>query len=154
MGTDALLVRPVRRADFAAWLLLWLGYNGFYGRHDDPAPPETLTRLTWDRFFEGQEPMEALVAEAEGNLVCLAHIIFHRNTSMPGPTCYLQDLFAIAEMRGRGIGRALIAAVYARAREAGAGRVYWHTHESNVTAMRLYDQVATRPGYVVYRKDL
>ena len=83
-----------------------------------------------------------------------AHIIFHRNTSMPGPTCYLQDLFAMPEMRGRGIGRALIAAVYVRAREAGAGRVYWHTHESNATAMRLYDRVATRPGYVVYRKDL
>ncbi len=152
--TKQVLVRPVAQADYAAWRPLWLGYNAFYGRSGDTAPPEAQTALTWARFFEGLEPMEALVAEAEGRLVGLAHIIFHRNTSLPGATCYLQDLFAAPEVRGRGIGRALIEGVYDRAREAGAGRVYWHTHETNATAMRLYDQVATKSGFVVYRHDL
>jgi GNAT superfamily N-acetyltransferase len=48
----------------------------------------------------------------------------------------------------------LIGAVYDRARAAGAARVYWLTHESNATAMRLYDDVAMKSGFVVYRKDL
>jgi ribosomal protein S18 acetylase RimI-like enzyme len=48
----------------------------------------------------------------------------------------------------------LIEAVYARAQAAGCPRVYWHTHESNATAMALYDKVAERSGFVVYRKAL
>lgn len=147
-------VRAARRDDFDAWLKLWDGYNEFYGRSGPTALEAAQTRLTWDRFFDGLEPMECLVAESGGELVGLVHIIFHRNTTMAGPVCYLQDLFARADTRGRGVGRALIEAVYARAREAGAPRVYWHTHETNVTAMRLYDAVARKPGFVVYRQDL
>jgi GNAT superfamily N-acetyltransferase len=154
MATEALAVRQAVPGDFAVWLPLWLGYNAFYGRAGDTAPPASLTEATWERFFDGMEPMEALVAELEGRLVGLAHIIFHRNTGLVGPTCYLQDLFAAPEIRGRGIGRALIEGVYARARAAGARRVYWHTHESNAVAQRLYDGVAERSGFIVYRQDL
>jgi GNAT superfamily N-acetyltransferase len=150
----AIEVRPARREDFDASLPLWDGYNEFYERSGPTAVEAAQTRLTWDRFFDGLEPMECLVAEEGGALVGLAHIIFHRNTTMAGPVCYLQDLFAQADMRGRGVGRALIAAVAARAWEAGAPRVYWHTHESNATAMRLYDAVASRPGFVLYRRDV
>ncbi|MGV8294214.1 GNAT family N-acetyltransferase, partial [Pseudomonas aeruginosa] len=32
--------------------------------------------------------------------------------------------------------------------------VYWNAHETNQTAMRLYDQMAERPGFVMYRKAL
>lgn len=73
---------------------------------------------------------------------------------MIGPTCYLQDLFTAEFARGQGVGRALIEGVYERARTAGAERVYWQTHETNVVAMKLYVQVAERSGFVVYRKQL
>jgi GNAT superfamily N-acetyltransferase len=52
------------------------------------------------------------------------------------------------------VGRALIEAVYTQARAAGTGRVYWLTHESNGTAMKLYNQLAEKSGFVVYRKIL
>lgn len=152
--SSTLHVRPAVPADYEAWLPLWLGYNAFYGRQGETAPAEAITRLTWSRFFDALEPMECLVAEAEGRLVGLAHLIFHRNTSLAGSTCYLQDLFAAPDLRGRGVGRALIAALYDRARAAGAERVYWHTHETNATARRLYDQVAAHGGFLLYRKDL
>jgi GNAT superfamily N-acetyltransferase len=98
--------------------------------------------------------VHALVAEEDGHLVGLAHFLFHRSTTTVEPVCYLQDLFADPAQRGKGVGRALIEGVYAAARAAGSTRVYWHTHESNATAMRLYDQVASHSGFVVYRKDI
>ncbi|PJC95302.1 GNAT family N-acetyltransferase, partial [Janthinobacterium sp. BJB1] len=33
-------------------------------------------------------------------------------------------------------------------------RVYWQTHETNTTAMRLYDTIAQKSGFLVYRKLL
>ena len=124
------------------------GYNAFYER---VVSPET-TKVNWSRFFDDREPVHALVAEQDGALVGLVHYLFHRSTSMIELTCYLQDLFAAGSARRRGVGRALIEAVYERARAAGAPRVYWQTHETNQTAMRLYDQVAERSGFLVYRR--
>jgi GNAT superfamily N-acetyltransferase len=87
-------------------------------------------------------------------VVGLTHYLFHRSTIMLGPTCYLQDLFTDQAVRGRGVGRALIAAVCDEARAAGSTRVYWQTHETNATARALYDRVAERTGFIVYRIQL
>ena len=145
-----LTVRPIGRGDHAAWLPLWDGYNAFYGRSGPTALPAEITETTWARFFDEDEPVHALVAERGGRLVGIVHYLFHRSTTMIGLNCYLQDLFTDPEARGGGIGRALIEAVYERARAAGSTRVYWQTHETNKTAMRLYDQVAKNGGFVVY----
>jgi GNAT superfamily N-acetyltransferase len=110
--------------------------------------------MTWARFFDAYEPVYALVAEDDGQLVGLVHYLFHRSTISIAPTCYLQDLFTKESARGKGVGRALINAVYDQAKLAGVTRVYWQTHESNSTAMKLYDQVAERSGFVVYRKNI
>jgi GNAT superfamily N-acetyltransferase len=147
-------VRPVVRTDFARWLPLWEGYNTFYGRSRATALPAEVTQTTWARFFDAYEPVDALVADSGGQLVGLAHYIFHRSTLLLGPNCYLQDLFTDEAWRGKGVARALINAVYDRARIAGSARVYWQTHETNQTAMRLYDQVAERSGFVVYHKRM
>lgn len=143
-------IRPVARTDYANWLPLWTGYNTFYKR----TLPDEITQTTWRRFFDAYEPVHALVAEQDGKLLGLTHYLFHRNTTMIAPTCYLQDLFTAPEARGHGIGRALIEGVYKRAQDAGSPRVYWQTHETNTTAMQLYDKVATKSGFVVYRQDL
>jgi len=152
--SDASVIRPVERGDFDRWLLLWNGYNAFYGRSGATALPDDITRTTWARFFDPAEPVHALVAERDGALIGLAHYLFHRSTISIAPTCYLQDLFTSAGARGKGVGKALIEAVYVAAAGAGSARVYWQTHESNETAMRLYDQVAEKSGFLVYRKML
>jgi GNAT superfamily N-acetyltransferase len=148
--SDSLIVRDVEPTDLTAWEQLWQGYNTFYQR----TVPAEITSTTWSRFFDGYEPVYAMVAETGGRLVGLVHYLFHRNTTMIGPTCYLQDLFTAEEVRGRGIGRALIEAVYQRAKARGSTRVYWQTHETNLVAMKLYDKVAERSGFLVYRKQL
>ncbi|MBD8879288.1 GNAT family N-acetyltransferase [Rhodanobacter sp. 7MK24] len=151
---DTLSIRPVIADDYAAWRPLWDGYNAFYGRSGPTALPEEITRTTWARFQDPDEPVHALVAERDGALLGLAHYLFHRSTIQIAPTCYLQDLFTAPAARGLGAGRALIERVYELAQSARAPRVYWQTHESNATAMRLYDQVAEKSGFVVYRKML
>ena len=152
--TDTPTIRPITRDDYAAWRPLWDGYNAFYKRSGATALPEEITAATWSRFFDAYEPVFALVAERGGALVGLVHFLFHRSTTQLGPVCYLQDLFTAEAARGGGVGHALIEAVYARAKAEGIRRVYWQTHETNATAMRLYDHVADKSGFVVYVKNL
>ena len=148
-----LVIRPVRAQDWNAWLPLWQGYNAFYGRAGATALPEEITRTTWQRFFDAYEPVHALVAQQGERLVGLTHYLFHRSTTKLGPNCYLQDLFTAEAVRGQGVGRALIEAVGERAQAGGASSVYWQTHETNTTAMQLYDRVAAKSGFIVYRRD-
>lgn len=149
-----LVVRPVIRSDHDRWLPLWDGYNAFYGRSGDTALAPQITAATWQRFFDPYEPMFALVAEREGVLLGLVHYLLHRSTTSLAPSLYLQDLFTSANARGQGVGRALIEAVYRIAQEQSLPRVYWQTHESNATAMALYDRLAEKSGFLVYRKQM
>jgi len=152
--TPSILIRPLAPADYDQWLPLWDGYNAFYSRSGPTALPLDATRATWSRFFDPAEPMHALVAEGDSGLLGLAHFLYHRSTISISPVCYLQDLFVAPAARGQGIAPALIHAVYDQARRAGASRVYWHTHETNLTAQRVYDQLAERSGFIVYRHNL
>lgn len=141
-------IRPLAPGDRAAWELLWSGYLTFYGASVSPETTETA----WRRFGDPAEPMHALGAVDGPRLLGIVHYIFHRSTWTAGDYCYLQDLFTAEEARGRGVGRALIEAVYDRAREAGASRVHWLTQEGNATARALYDRLADRSGFIQYRK--
>ena len=151
---SSLTVRPVTHADYDQWLPLWDGYNTFYGCSGETALPEVVTNMTWARFFDGYDPIYALVAERDGELLGLVHYLFHRSSTSLTSNCYLQDLFTVESARGKGVGRALIQEVYRRAERAGSGKVYWQTHETNAHAMKLYDQVAEKSGFIVYAKNL
>lgn len=143
-------VRPLRPDERAAWEPLWQGYLRFY---KTSVPPE-VTETTWARLQQGDEPMHGLGAFRAETLVGIVHYVFHRSTWTIGPYCYLHDLFTAEEARGLGAGRALIEAVYARAQDASASRVYWLTHETNSAARALYDRLADRPGFIQYRRLL
>lgn len=144
------IIRQAARSDYAQWLPLWNGYNAFYGRSGPTSLPSTITETTWARFFDTYEPVYALVAELEGQLVGLAHYLFYRSTISINSICYLQDLFTLESARGQGIGKALINGVYDQAKHSGCHRVYWHTHEHNQTARHLYNQLADHTGFIVY----
>ena len=151
---ERLLVRAIRDSDRAGWRPLWDGYNAFYGRDGPTALPEDITQSTWERFFDSREPVHALVAEDSGRLVGLAHYLFHRSTTRLHDVCYMQDLFTDPSLRGRGIGRRLIQAVYQAARDAGSSRVYWQTQVTNEAGRALYDKVARHAGFIVYSQEL
>jgi GNAT superfamily N-acetyltransferase len=151
---ERFVVRTVQAGDFAAWLPLWQAYNTFYGRTGATALAPGITATTWARFLDAYEPMHALIAERGDSVLGMVHFLFHRSTTRLTPVCYLEDLYTVESARGQGVARALIEAVYDRVREAGVASVYWQTHESNAVAMRLYDKVAARFGFLVYDKVL
>ena len=151
---DEILVRDASLTDYNQWRPLWDQYNEFYGRIGQTALSEEVVKTTWDRFSDPREPIHCLVAEHEGQVVGLAHFIFHRNTITIENTCYLQDLFSAPSLRGKGVGHRLIMGLYERARQAGTTGIYWHTHSTNLRAMRLYDRVAKNTEFVVYRRIL
>ena len=149
-GEINMIIRMVCETDFENWLPLWQGYQKFY----KTVIPDSTTKITWSRFQDQREPMHCAVAEAGSSLIGFVHYIEHRSCWTAGDYFYLQDLYVDPSMRGQGVGRALIEHVYAAAKQAGASRVWWLTHESNREGMRLYDYVAERSGFLQYRKLL
>ena len=145
-----IVIRPVGEDERAAWEVLWNGYLAFYKATLAPGASD----VAWQRFHDPAEPMFLLGAYVDGKLTGIVQYLFHRSSWTVGNYCYLQDLFVSESARGLGLGRALIEAVYERAKAAGSPRVYWMTHETNLTAMKLYDQVAERSGFVQYRKQM
>lgn len=147
---NLLTIRTVQPTDYEGWRPLWDGYNAFYGRQGDTALPEEITLTTWKRFFDTTEPVHALVAEKNGQLVGLVHYLFHRSTTRLNDVCYLQDLFTAEQARGQGTGKRLIEAVYESVRQKECSRVYWQTRVNNLTARFLYDKIAEHQGFIVY----
>jgi len=148
-GANTFTIRDLRPTDRAQWAPLWDGYLEFYNTALDPE----VTKTTFARLNDPAEPMFALVAEDEtGALIGVTHCVLHRGTWAIGDFCYLEDLFVSPAARGRGVGRALIEAVYARADANGWSRVYWLTHETNAEARQLYDRVARNLGFIQYRR--
>jgi GNAT superfamily N-acetyltransferase len=146
-GLPDFRVRAIERADREQWGGLWRAYLDFYRA----AKSEEVENATWARIFDALEPVHAVVAERDDTLIGFSHYLFQRSTWFLNSQCYLQDLYVAEAARGCGVGRALIAVVVGAAREAGAARVYWNTHETNAVARRLYDAVAERTGFIQYR---
>jgi GNAT superfamily N-acetyltransferase len=140
-------VRALERTDRVQWEPLWRAYLAFYRAQWS----DEVANSTFARIFDPLEPVHAFVAERGDELIGFTHYLFQRSTWLLNSQCYLQDLYVGEAERGSGVGRGLIAAVVGAAKEAGAARVYWTTHETNAVARRLYDKVAERSGFIQYR---
>ncbi len=142
------IIRRMQSGDHADWLALWEGYNTFYER----SVTDTATNRTWNSLLAGDGEPFGYVAEVNGKAVGFAHYFMTISTSDDGPRCYLQDLFADPSVRGKGIGRALIQAVYEDADQHNASQTYWLTAEDNHTARKLYDAVANKTPFIKYAR--
>lgn len=146
---DTVRVRAVAASDREEWAALWTAYLDFY---ETAVPPEVYD-TTFARLL-GDDPHQfnCFVAEQHGRLVGLTHYLFHAHAWRIERVCYLQDLYTDPSVRGMGVGRALIEAVYAAADDEGAPAVYWLTQEFNHTARRLYDRVARVTPFIRYNR--
>ena len=141
-------IRPVSQQDHAAWLPLWQAYLTFY----NTVLPDEVSASTWQRFLDPAEPTNAALAWQDGKAVGMVHFIYHRSNWSIANACYLQDLLVTPEQRGTGVGRLLIEHVYTTAKANNCDKVHWLTHETNATAIQLYERIAERPGYIQFRK--
>lgn len=142
-------IRPLAVADRADWSALWRDYLAFYGTERSQAVFDT----TFARYTDpARQDMLAWIAVQKGSGVGLAHVIVHAHGWQEAPVTYLQDLYTDPSVRGRGVGHALIEAVYADADRAGRPGVYWLTQTGNATARRLYDRVAVATDFMKYSR--
>ncbi len=106
-------------------------------RHHGDTP--TVTEATLHRDLFGPSPRgRALVAELAGQAVGYALLVPVWQAQTATRRVDLQHLFVEAEVRGQGIGRALVAAAREEARESGAQRLTVGTHPDNARAAALY----------------
>jgi GNAT superfamily N-acetyltransferase len=143
-------IRQVNAEDHAAWLPLWQAYLRIYNTE----LPDAVSQNTWQRMLDPNEPTHAALAWADGKAVGMVHFIYHRSNWSIENSCYLQDLLVVPETRGTGVGRQLIEFVYATAKADGCNKVHWLTHETNATAIQLYERIAERPGFIQFRKAI
>jgi len=142
-------IRPLAQEDEPQWRQLWAFYLAFY----ESSVPETVSQKTFARLLDPQRPQQdALVAEQDGKLVGFVHFIFHAHNWRVEDVCYLQDLYVDRSVRGAGVGRVLIEAVYAAADKRGCPSVYWLTQDFNATARTLYDRIAKLTPFVKYQR--
>lgn len=141
------MVSAFQESEFARWRELFGEYNRFYGVELDGS----IYAATWRRVVDPDGALHALtVRDGSGRPVGLAHYLFHGSSWSTNDVCYLEDLFVEPAARGQRYGAALIAGVADVARAHGCTRLYWLTKESNATARRLYDRVATNSGFIRY----
>lgn len=150
-GSD-ITIRYLEPGDEAEWRRLWTGYLEFY----ESAVPEEVYRSSFDRMMQGNagapNEFRGLLALVGGKPAGLVHYVFHRHGWKIENVCYLQDLYADPSVRGTGVGRALIEAVYEKADEEGCPAVYWMTQEFNKTARQLYDRIGVLTPFIKYNR--
>ncbi|MET0999033.1 MAG: GNAT family N-acetyltransferase [Marmoricola sp.] len=142
----AVVVRPIEPADHDVWAPLFAAYREFY---ELEAEPEVVERV-WGWLQDPAHEENALVAAVDGDVVGFAHHRLYSRPSEGATGLFLDDLFTAPQVRGRGVGRALINRLTELARERGAAKVRWVTAPDNTVAQRLYDDVADRTDWLTY----
>ncbi|RRH76827.1 GNAT family N-acetyltransferase [Falsigemmobacter faecalis] len=142
----ALVIRPPGEGDRQAWGRLYQGYADFYQVNQT----EEMRDRVWSWIAEGRAGQQARVADLDGQLVGFAHFRPFLRPLAASTGGYLDDLFVDPELRGGGVGRALLLELAQIAAAEGWSVIRWITAAENVTARRLYDSLATATPWVTY----
>ena len=153
---STVVARIADGAAFGAVLALIAAYQRFY----EVEPDEDRNAVFFRRFVESDAEGVLLGARAEGDgddagdagpLVGYACLHWRLDTVTAKEVVCLHDLYAVPEVRGTGVARALLEAAAEVARSRAAASLVWSTAPDNATAQRLYDATgATRSTWVEY----
>jgi len=142
------IVRDLAPGDRDAWRALFHAYGVFY---ETDLADEVLDHV-WSALLGGA--LRGFVAEQDGRVVGFAHVRSHVATFSVGEDWYLEDLFVDPSARSGGVGTAILEHLVKIATWEGGGTLRWVTAESNATAQRVYDKLATRTTWVTYEVEL
>ena len=101
------------------------------------ATPEKLA----PHLFGPRPAAEALVVDCGPRVVGFALFFTNFSTFLAKPGLYLEDLFVEPELRGRGIGQAVLTRLAELAAERGCGRFEWSVLDWNANAIRFYERM-------------
>lgn len=123
----------------------------------EKAPKEAVAtpELIHQALFAERPTAEAVIAEWKGQPAGFALFFHNFSTWLGKPGLYLEDLFVREDMRGNGIGKALLLHLAGIARERGCGRMEWSVLDWNTPAIDFYESLGARPQseWTVYRLD-
>ena len=129
----------VRRAQAADADTIGRLLYDFNTEYEEPTPdPPTIAQRV--RELMAADDLVALLA-GDDEALGLAVLRFRRSLWTPGLECYLAELYVVPDRRGQGIGRALMEAGIALARERGADYMELNTSEDDVAARKLYERL-------------
>lgn len=129
-------IAPITPEEFEELLPLIGAYQRFYEVED---VDEERNRAFFRRFLAPSEDGLLLGPRSEGRLVGYACLYWHFSSLEACECVLMNDLFVDSSVRGQGVGRALIEAAAAVAREREVPFVEWSTAPDNEAAQRLYD---------------
>jgi GNAT superfamily N-acetyltransferase len=141
-----MIIRPVTPEDRAVWEELFGAYAAFY----KTSTTAEAKAAVWAWIFAESPDFWCDLAEVDGKIVGMVQYqLMHRSLSGQ-KVCYLSDLFVRPEVRGGGMGRAMIDHVIDFARERGISNVRWLTQEFNYAGRRLYDSYRPKSDFILY----
>ena len=143
-------IRDARPEDLEEWLELWEAYLEFY----EVEIAFDITMATWARILDPMNALTCRVAVSDDKVIGFAHHHTHLTTWDIRPVCYLEDLFVSPDIRGAGIGKALIDDLIALGKARDWASIYWITAEKNKTAQKLYDSYGKRDEFFRYSLTL
>jgi GNAT superfamily N-acetyltransferase len=146
----SLLLRLAVRRDAA----LILGFIRDLARYEKLEHEVVATVEDLEETLFGATPRaEVIVAEWEGEPAGFALFFHNYSTFLGKPGLYLEDLFVTPDLRGRGIGRALLSALAGLARDRGCGRMEWWVLDWNEPAIGFYRSLGAQAmdEWTVYR---
>jgi len=144
------VIRPAEPADVPVIANLIRELAKFEKLEDQVVLTDELLRTG---LFGPRPYAEAAIAEEGAQPIGFA-LFFHTfSTFLARPGLYLEDLFVLADHRGRGVGRALLAHLAHLAVERGCGRLEWSVLNWNQEAIRFYERLGAKPNseWTVYR---
>ena len=136
-----LRIEPIAEEQLETLLPMIAAYQDFYEAQG--VPPEH-NREFFGRFVAPSEEGMLIGAWHGEELVGYACLYWHHSSTRAVDTVLMNDLYVDAASRGQGVGRALIEAAAAVARERSCPVLEWTTEPGNVTAQRLYDSTGAR----------
>lgn len=144
-------VRPIQPQELEEVLPLIAGYQTFYRAE----PDIERNRLFFSRFLQPSDEGLLLGAWVDGRLAGFATLYWFFSSTKAADSVLMNDLFVREDVRGSGIGRALIEGALDETRRRGAAHLEWFTAPDNLKGQRLYDSIpgASRSTWYAYEVE-
>jgi len=145
-----LTLRPARPADVPTLVELIRDLAAYEKLlHEVEADADALHA----HLFGAHPLIEVIMAEWEGATAGFALFFHNYSTFLTKPGIYLEDLYVKPDLRGHGIGKALLAELARLAVSRGCGRLEWSVLDWNAPAIGFYERLGARPmdQWTVYR---